>query len=371
MGSGQPPLHISISEVKTPGIQQIIQSFYDADPRSIHQADGNGFIPVHCSLGSLNIYALRKLLELGATEDLQNYHNVGGVTPYEILLERMRSSREFCETMMGIWNGHEKNDLMAEYYVKRALGEIGNSVSEVDFEAKRKWGCTCGACLGGYMSPRMCFRINRKSHCVVMADLFNLWCRLDQGALMMDMMEQNMDTFRRGKPLGDPNSLFDNSSDYLPRQFRSSMYKTFYKGYQALFNAIYVMTHKPIIPLTVANLASFVVGSSDVSFYLNKGGRYEYALDAVTSVAREQSCLGDGTFEELYEDEAEVGTKYTGLPRCANDLEFELVRRLVGLDPNLQWGPHYDLDEEDLMDIDGVPPEVQRIIDMLTIAKQR
>lgn len=271
---------------------------------------------------------------------------------------------------MGIWNGHEKNDLMAEYYVKRALGEIGNLVSEADFEAKRKWGCTCGACLGGYMSPRMCFRINRKSHCVVMADLFNLWCRLDQGALMMDMMEQNMDTFRRGKPLGDPNSLFDNSSDYLPRQFRSSMYKTFYKGYQALFNAIYVMTHKPIIPLTVANLASFVVGSSDVSFYLNKGGRYEYALDAVTSVAREQSCLGDGTFEELYEDEAEVGTKYTGLPRCANDLEFELVRRLVGLDPNLQWGPHYDLDE-DLMDVDGVPPEVQRIIDMLTIAKQR
>ncbi|KAF9456663.1 ankyrin repeat family protein [Collybia nuda] len=323
------PLHKSIVELNTPEIEGIIQTSYDTDPSSIHRVDAYGFTPVHLALADLNIHALRKLIALGVTEDLRNSDNTKCLTPLEMLLETMRSNREFSETVLGSWNGYGKPELLAEFCVKRALGEIEDTVPEATFESKRKWGCTCGACFGGYMSPRMCYRLKH------------------QGALIMDMMEQNMYMFKRGKPLEDMDGLFDISTDYLPWGLRSSMYKTFYKGYQTLFATIYAISGSVNTPATVTSLASLVAGNPDVSCYLSKGGRYEYALDAVTSVAREQSCLGDGTFDEMYEDEAEVGTEFTGLLKCANDLEFELVRRLIGLDPEERWGPYYDMDDDD------------------------
>jgi hypothetical protein len=89
------------------------------------------------------------------------------------------------------------------------------------------------------------------------------------------------------------------------------MFKTFYKGCRAVFNVIYILAKDGTRTLTVSNINAIVGGASGVIFYLNKGGKYEYALDAVVDVAREQSCLGGGEFELLYEDEAEVGTRYT------------------------------------------------------------
>jgi hypothetical protein len=138
------PLHRSIVEVNAPGIEQIIQASYDVDSSSIRKPDPNGFTPIYCSLGCINLCALRKLIDLGATEDLGNYRNTEGLNPHEKLLDGMRSNREFSETLLGLWNGHEKTEVLAEYLVKRALREIGPTVAESEFEAKTKWGRTCG-----------------------------------------------------------------------------------------------------------------------------------------------------------------------------------------------------------------------------------
>jgi hypothetical protein len=139
------PLHRSIVEVNAPGIEQQIQASYDVDPSSIRKPDPNGFTPIYCSLGCINLYALPKLIDLGATEDLGNYRNTEGLNPHEKLLDGMRSNREFSETLLGLWNGHEKTEVLAEYLAKRAFREIG-TVTESEFEANAKWGCTCGVC---------------------------------------------------------------------------------------------------------------------------------------------------------------------------------------------------------------------------------
>ena len=79
----------------------------------------------------------------------------------------------------------------------------------------------------------------------------------------------------------------------------------------------------------------------------------EYVLDATVHIAKEQSSLGDGTFEETFDvDEEEDAVKlgYRTLERCANDLEFGGVRLGVGISEGFD-GPY--LDEEEGMDVDG------------------
>ena len=161
------------------------------------------------------------------------------------------------------------------------------------------------------------------------------------------MMNDFMSDFHRGKPHEDPDNLFDNASDYLPRYLHPFLFKTFYKGYQVIFDGIHDYLFKTNLPLVVETLPELLSHNTDVQFFLSKGGKYEYALDAVTHVVKEQSPLGDGTFEETWEYEDE----YTGLVRCENDLEFDLVRRMVGLDPRVRWGPYYEPVRQEDIDI--------------------
>ena len=103
--------------------------------------------------------------------------------------------------------------------------------------------------------------------------------------------------------------------------------------------------------------AAMDINPSAVYFYLGKGGRVEYVLDATVDIAREQSCLGDGTFEDTFDcEEGEEGGDlgYRKLEKCVNDLEFGTVRLGVGIG-NLQggvWGPYVDRQEEEGMDVD-------------------
>jgi hypothetical protein len=109
---------------------------------------------------------------------------------------------------------------------------------------------------------------------------------------------------------------------------------------------------------------AMVLNAGAVIFYLRKGGKVEYVLDAIVDIAREQSPFGDGTFEETFdcdeeddlqqEEEGDGGggareLAYRELKACRNDLEFGIVRWNVGLRGPL--GPYEE--EEDGMDIDA------------------
>ncbi|KAG6857923.1 hypothetical protein C0991_004280, partial [Blastosporella zonata] len=70
-----------------------------------------------------NLFAVRALLELGVAEDLKNSENADESTPLEGLADSMRSTREFCEMLLGQWDGQSDEELTCEYLVKRAMGE--------------------------------------------------------------------------------------------------------------------------------------------------------------------------------------------------------------------------------------------------------
>jgi hypothetical protein len=124
--------------------------------------DIHGLTPVHVAAASENAHALRALLSLdphGIAEDLKDRKNKDGLTPLEGLETSMRSTRECMETLVGVWKGYSDDALSCEYLLKKALGLPMMAVGEGEYIKKRKFGCTCGVCTDGWLSPRMRFQL--------------------------------------------------------------------------------------------------------------------------------------------------------------------------------------------------------------------
>lgn len=109
--------------------------------------------------GVQNMHALRTLLELGVGGDLQDAANKLSTTPLETLDSNMRSSRQFMDSILGVWNGYSPEEMTCQYLLKKALGMPFVPSSEPEYVEQRKLGCTCGQCADGWLSPRMRFRL--------------------------------------------------------------------------------------------------------------------------------------------------------------------------------------------------------------------
>lgn len=172
------------------------------------------------------------------------------------------------------------------------------------------------------------------------------------------MLRMDLDLFTPHHPLS-AYELFHSALDYIPEPLRCEIYKTFYIGFYTIFLAICNVFKTLRIPTPQAVVAeALALDDRAVQFYMAKGGKVEYVLDATVDIAREQSSLGDGTFEETFahdESDEEGGggeARYTELGKCLNDLEFGIVRRKIGLVPGIRWGPYEDREEDEGMDVD-------------------
>lgn len=155
-------------------------------------------------------------------------------------------------------------------------------------------------------------------------------------------MPVDLDYFTDGQPV-DRESLCDCPLEYIPLSLNSSLYKTFYRGYIQLFEIIHTILETTKAPLTKSGVQSSVQQNSfefgDASFYYVKGGRTEYAFDALTD-----GSMGNGMVDIVYTGEGRSCDDYINLPECENDLEYGLVRYMLGLDPTVRWGPYTDED---------------------------
>ncbi|CAA7262592.1 unnamed protein product [Cyclocybe aegerita] len=303
------PLHCAIGTTKDPSITQLIRVAYNIDAGSIRKRDDSGLTPVHVAAASWNVHALRVLLALdpsGIAEDLKDAGNRDAMTPLEALRFVMRATRESSETLLGAWDGHSDRELLCEYLVKKAMGlplGLGEETEE-EYLKKRKFGCTCGACTGGWLSRRMKFRLSA------------------QADIQYDMLHMDIYLFKSNLPVTAV-ELLHVALDYIPPTVRRQIHKTFYIGFYTIF-------------LLAEALA---LDARAVQFYMGKGGRVEYALDVTMDIAKKESVLGDGSFKETFdrnEAEGEEGEE----------------RRNIGLG-ELVCGPYMDSDEdEDGMDVD-------------------
>lgn len=166
------------------------------------------------------------------------------------------------------------------------------------------------------------------------------------------MLHKDLELFKSHNPISS-SELFHIAFDYIPQTLRCEIYKPFYIGFCTIFRATrnILVTLKIPTPGVVVTEA-LALDAEAVQFYtVDKGGKVEYVFDAMVAMARKQSSLGAGTFEEIFDhDEADkegVGAGYRALGKCLNDLEFGIVRRKIGLVPNIRWGPYQDTKEGD------------------------
>jgi len=165
------------------------------------------------------------------------------------------------------------------------------------------------------------------------------------------MFRKDLELFKSHNPLST-SELLHIAFDYIPQTLRCEIYKTFYTGFYTVFRATHNILETLKIPTPgVVVTEALALDAEAVQFYMAKGGKVEYVLDAMVAMAREQSSLGAGTFEETFDheeaDEEGVGAGYRALWKCSNDLEFGIVRRKIGLVPNIRWGPYKDTEEGD------------------------
>ncbi|KAL6307177.1 hypothetical protein BKA93DRAFT_718300, partial [Sparassis latifolia] len=315
------PVHHAIAKSLHPGggapIGDTIRTAYSVDHASVRKKDDNGISPLHLAAGLLSLPAVEALLALpeesGVREDLTLRDNKDGVTPFEACEHMMRSTKEFSETMLGVWNGHQDEGLKIAATLRRAAGEqVG---TDDEYIRQRKWGCTCGQCADGWLSPRMRYRLE----CAAELD--------------KDMMETMRPQFRRGRPLSLLTILGDSIAlNYVPQYLWGVIDRAFYDGLQLVFQEIADVLKQGAIP-SPQHVRQRVEAVAQRFFA--EDGRVEYALDFVTQGALEQSPLGDATWDEMVEDDlAErhdgVWEAWRSLPQCANDLEFGMVRERLG-----------------------------------------
>lgn len=195
--------------------------------------------------------------------------------------------------------------------------------------------------------------------------IFHFFSYPAQAEIQHDMLRMELSSFKPREPLSASDLMYS-TLDYIPPALRQEIYMTFYIGFFTIFDAIAYVLKTPGISTPQAVMAAALeLNARAVQFYLAKGGKVEYVLDATVDIAREQSSLGDGTFEETFdcdegpgdskEDDGEL--RYRELGVCGNDLEFGIVRRGLGIGPGagagVRWGPYYEgMDVEEGMDVD-------------------
>ncbi|KAJ6460367.1 hypothetical protein C8R47DRAFT_1161035 [Mycena vitilis] len=94
---------------------------------------------------------------------------------------------------------------------------------------------------------------------------------------------------------------------------------------QLLFRLILPTGSTVLAELSNGEIEHFEVQAA--KFYFTKGGRVEYALDAIIDDA--EAAFGvRGTMLDMYQDNDE----FLGMPSCANDREFDIVRKnMIGV----------------------------------------
>lgn len=131
-----------------------IRQQHAADPSCIRVKDHQGMTPLHVAAFRGRPTTVSEILRLGARDDLQEKDNDGRI-PLDHLDAEMARIRE--RQRGSEFKGHDDSMCQCKVLIMQEMG-LNPPPAELI-----KWGCTCGQCKGGWLSPRMVFRLQSKT----------------------------------------------------------------------------------------------------------------------------------------------------------------------------------------------------------------
>jgi hypothetical protein len=237
--------------------------------------------------------------------------NSEGDTPLEailIKLEAMRTRRVFA--VLGDltvprsdkFEGHSDTSIACLAKLK-GLREI----TSLDL-ARLASGCTCGKCISGFLSPRVCFALLCQAE--IHHDTLSDAIIQDSGSDFVDFNEELL--------------------EYLPNRVRENLKtnKSMRQGFANMCDHIATCLRAKVV-LNEANVLDALQNASEwppvTKNFLQRGGSVaSVALMLFQGAMNEDELAGDGTHVEPF------GEDVTELPECRNDHEFGFVSGMCG-----------------------------------------
>ncbi|KAI1372665.1 hypothetical protein F4677DRAFT_449149 [Hypoxylon crocopeplum] len=231
-------------------------------------------------------------------QQLAQVRNHEGYTPLEALLSHLERVRTQCTIERMVKPMSDKFSGFSDAFV--ACSALLGSQTDIqrDEFLRLKYGCTCGECISGFLSPRMHLAL------------------LTQAGIQHDLLSLDIKDIPNGNEFVESN---DYLLTYLPRSVRNNLRtnKSMREGFANMCGHIATCLGKKVLP-TEFNVLEAMRGASEwppvTRNYLQRGG----TVKAVASMV----------FKNVMEDVSR--DKVKELPECRNDHEFGFVSGMCG-----------------------------------------
>ncbi len=263
--------------------------------------DGRGDNILHVAAKASKPACVAWLLRQPTIAALVRADNYAGYTPLEALKSHLESRRvqapygvSRLQLVADTFEGFEEDSVTCIL-----LFQTSNEPSS-EQRMRVKFGCSCGECLGGFLSPRMLKKLK------------------DQADLQYSYLTGLTLPGERGWY-----TEFKELLSRLPESFQSRIKhsKVLQASFVLVMGAVLACLTEGVIPRKAAVVAHL---ESDVSLnqYFANGGSVAAVVGAIVDQAKLLDLeVGDGVLD------LEPEEYYRGKPNCRNDLEFEFVRR--------------------------------------------
>ncbi|KAM0797150.1 hypothetical protein BDR22DRAFT_864113 [Usnea florida] len=302
--------HTALTDIEAKELLEArIQSHPTTHPSWL-SVDRHGNNILHILAREYKSEALTWTLSLPFAASLRSVRNLEGETPLETLETQIESDRSFKVValagvvMADIYSGLASNQLQCLRQLKCIENPSHDELQRLCF------GCTCGLCLGGFLSPRVAYSLQCESE--------------SQYHWLNEIVD-------------DTEDLFDDwyrSSKYLAPRVKDNLKtdKSMRQGFANLFSFISPTLQAKRLP-TSQNILDLQGDSNEwppaTRNYLQRGG----TVHAVVQSCFEDAIARGRSHEEMHQKEI------AALPVCRNDREFVFARRqcrrLEGLPDNM------------------------------------
>jgi GNAT superfamily N-acetyltransferase len=262
---------------------------------------------LHIAACELKVQTVRWLIDdSGEGQILSVARNVKGYTPIEELesdLETKRTRRNYGMMTVDIsdnFSGFAPEAISC----LAALRSLGN-LSQIQY-AQLKFGCTCGLCIDGFLSPRMSFAL------------------LCQAEITHDALNEDVENGETWCMMHD--DLITHVAPDIQRNFATN--KSYRQGFANIFHHAATTLRNNRSP-TILNVLNKCMDASEwpphTKNFLRRGGEPESVLRIMFENTKDQDeWAGDGMHMEVFEEQVKA------LPECRNDHEFGFAALACG-----------------------------------------
>lgn len=304
------PYDQTISQSDDPGTLKLLKARLLAHPDTDTvwlSVDKHGNNIIHNVARQCKAESLSWLLQLPFSRELQSLRNLKGETPLERLedwLESRRTMRQLGGLTIPM-SDEFGSFTQAETVCLQLLKGLSNP-TPIQI-ARLACGCTCGECVGGFLSPRLLFALEDQCE----THHYQLEGMLDGSMMRMS-----------GPQWCDWNDHhFCHLGAGIINNFKTN--KSLRQGFTNIFGYVAEAIRAKEVP-TALNVLRYADGEWPpcTKNYLQRGGTVAAVVLASFDGAMSQDqYLGDGEHQAVYQDDIDK------LPKCRNDGEFVFASR--------------------------------------------